>query len=78
MVEVCRSMGHDSAWFSPCVFSAAAELLAAVTASIAGLFSSSAGAWNAVAHMLGAALEGVEPARIDSLDSLEFVHFLHT
>ena len=32
VVDMCMSMGHDSAWFSHCLFSVAAELLAAVTA----------------------------------------------
>ena len=49
-----------------------------MTVSIAGALLFSAWAWNAVAHVLGAAPEGLEPAWIDSLDSLEFVHFLHT
>jgi hypothetical protein len=71
-------MGHDSAWFSHCVFSVAAELLGAVTASIPEVFLFSAGAWNAVARVLGAAVEGGKPAQIDSIDSLEFVQFLQT
>ena len=49
-----------------------------MTVSIAGALLFSAWAWNAVAHVLEAAPEGLEPAWIDSLDSLEFVHFLHT
>ena len=56
----------------------AAELLAAMTASIPGVFPFSAGAWNADTHVLGAAVEGGKPARIDSIDSLEFVQFLQT
>ena len=78
VVDMCMPMGHDSAWFSHCVFSVAAELLAAVTASIPGVFLFSAGACNAVAHVLGAAVEGGKSARIDRIDSLEFVLFLQT
>ena len=78
VAEVSMSLGSDSTWFLRWAFSAIAGMLTAWSALTAGAFLFIAGAWNAVAHVLGATLEGVEPARIDSLDSLEFVHFLHT
>ena len=78
VVEVFMSLGSDSTWFLRWAFSAIAGVLTAWSTLTAGALLFIAGAWNAVAHVLGAALEGVEPARIDSLDSLEFVHFLHT
>ena len=41
VVDMSLSMGRDGAWFFHCILSVAAELLTAVTASIAGalLFS---------------------------------------
>ena len=76
VAEMCMSMGRDGTWFLHYVLSVTAELTAAMTASIAGVLLFTAWTWNAAAHRFGAALEGVEPARIDRLDSLEFVHSL--
>ena len=72
------SLGSDSTWFLRWAFSAIAGVLTAWSDLTAEAFLFTAGAWNAIAHVLRAALERVEPARIDSLDSLEFVHLLHT
>ena len=72
------SLGQDCVWFLRWVISAIAGVTTAWNASTAGIFLLTAGTWNAVAQLLGAAMEGGKPARIDSLDSLEFVHFLQT
>ena len=77
VADVSMSLGSDSTWFLRWAFSAIAGGLTAWSALTAGALLFSAGAWNTTAHVLGAALEGLEPARIYSLDSLEFVHFLH-
>ena len=77
VADVSMSLGSDSTWFLRWAFSAIAGVLTAWSAITAEAFLFSAGAWNATAHVLGAALEGVKPARIDSLDSLEFVRFIH-
>ena len=59
---------------------AIAGVTTAWSASTAAIFPLIAGAWNAVAtlFLFGAAMEGEKHARIDRLDSLEFVHFLQT
>ena len=72
------SLGSDSTWLLRWAFYAIAGVLTAWSTLTAGALLFIAGAWKAAAQVLGAALEGVESARIDSLDSLEFVHFLHT
>ena len=78
VAEISMSLGRDSTWFLRWAFSAITGVLTAWSALTAGALLLIAGAWNAIAHVLGSALEGVEPSRIDSLDSLEFVHLLHT
>jgi len=75
--DVSMSLGSDSTWFLRWAFFAIAGVLNEWSTITAEAFLFSAGAWNATAHVLGAALERVEPARINSLDCHEFVHFLH-
>ena len=50
-------MDRDITWFSQCVFSAAAGMIAAVAALIDAAFLFTASAMNSLAHMLGAAME---------------------
>ena len=59
---------------------AIAGVTTAWSASTAVIFLLIAGAWNAVAtlFLFGGAMEGDKHARIDRLDSLEFLHFLQT
>ena len=77
VADVSMSLGSDSTWLLRWAFYAIAGVLTAWSTLTAGALLFITGALNATAHVLGAALEGVESARIDSLDSLEFVHFLH-
>jgi hypothetical protein len=76
--EVSVSLCHDCVWSYHWVLSAIAGVTTAWSASMAGTFLLIAGAWNAVDTLFGAAMEGEQHARIDRLDSLEFVHFLQT
>ena len=76
--EVYVSLCQDCVWLLRGVLSAIAGVITAWSASTAGTFLLIAGAWNTVTQLLGAAMEGGKPAMIDSLDSLEFVHFLQT
>ena len=78
--EVYVSLCHDCVWFFHWILFAIAGVTTAWSASTAAIFPLIAGAWNAVAtlFLFGAAMEGEKHARIDRLDSLEFVHFLQT
>ena len=78
VADAFMSLRSDSSWLLRWAFYAIAGLLTAWSALTAVALLFIAGAWKATAHVLGAALEGLEPARIDSIDSLEFVQFLQT